>query len=176
VGEHLAILSKENCGALGYVINPIYNEDFVKIAKRNVNDLVEFYQRPIAIELGPQYHLFGDGRTEMEFISEVAVGTGCGIILDITHLLISNHNLNRPRDFGIMSIPSSQVIEIHISGIRKTSNYWHDVHGILPDAETMAFVSEVSQNFQNLKAITLETDANDKNAVLAVLERLRGAM
>jgi uncharacterized protein len=160
IGEHLCFLAPDQSGAVGYVINPICNNDFKNISVKNIKQLQNFYKRPLAIELGPFYNIVGSYTDEIDFINTIAQEANCGIILDISHLIVSNRNLKRPDMFGFDKIDKSRVWEIHITGIRKsaTRNVWHDHHGTVPDEETYLMLVSTIKSFVNLKAITLEVD------------------
>lgn len=162
IGEHLAWIAPSNSGALGYVFNPVYNKDFLEITINNINQLKQIYQRPIALELGPQYNLLGENYNEIDFHLKTAKESSCHLILDLTHLIISNHNLNRPNDFGLEKYFEADTIELHIAGIRKSTkdNFWHDSHDILPDENTLKLLNQFIKNNHNLKAITFEHTAN----------------
>lgn len=158
IGEHLAWLGASATGALGYVFNSIYNEDFFKITVQNINELKNIYQRPIALELGPQYSIRGTFVDEISFLTEVANETGCGVILDISHLIISNNNLKRNLNYGLEKLLDSNIVEVHISGIRKSesSHFWHDSHDILPDKLSLEILNQICIKSSSLKAITFE--------------------
>jgi uncharacterized protein (UPF0276 family) len=159
VGEHLSWLGFEKEVSLGYVFNPIYTKDFLNVCLENIKELQGYYECPIALEMGPHYNLFGEYQSEIDFILEVAEKSKSYIILDISHLMISNHNLNRKIDFGLDKILDAPVIEAHLSGIRQSagSEFWHDCHSISPNKETLNILEKLILQTP-LKAITLEQE------------------
>ena len=158
VGEHLAWLGISEKGALGYVFNPIYNDEFFDITVNNIEKLKRIYKRPIALELGPQYALKGNFKDEIDFLIKTAEKTNSGVILDLSHLIISNNNLGRELDYGIERFKKANTIEVHVSGIRKSqhSKFWHDCHDILPNELCLQLLSEFCKESKTLKAITFE--------------------
>jgi uncharacterized protein (UPF0276 family) len=166
IGEHLSWVAPTKSGALGYVFNPIYNQDFFEISKNNIQTLKKIYQRPIALELGPQYQLIGDGCSEIDFHLKVAGETNCSLILDLAHLLISNNNLKRPLEFGLNQYSSANTIEVHIAGIRQSpqTGFWHDCHDVLPDDTSLKFLKEFCCNNKALQAVTFEHSASAPEA------------
>lgn len=157
IGEHLSWIAPEQEGALGYVFNTIYNDDFFNITINNIEKIKRIYNRPIALELGPQYTLENSDYNEVEFHLKISEQTGCPVILDLTHLLISNNNLKRKLDYGIKEYKKANTIEVHVAGIRKSVNgYWHDCHDQLPDENTLELLTEFCIENKTLKAITFE--------------------
>lgn len=161
IGEHLSWIAPSQTGALGYVFNTIYNDDFLDVTVQNINQLQSIYNRPIALELGPQYYLDNSDYNEIDFHIKVAEITGCSLILDLTHLIISNNNLKRPLNYGIDKYKNQNTIEVHIAGIRKSTNgYWHDNHDNLPDSEVLNTLQSFCKDNKTLKAITFEHSAS----------------
>ena len=159
VGEHLSWLGFENGVSLGYVFNPIYTKDFLNVCLENIKELKDYYECPIALEMGPHYNLIGDYQSEIDFILEVAEKSNSLIILDISHLMISNHNLKRNIDFGLDKILDAPVVEAHVSGIKQSNSgeFWHDAHSVSPNQETLNILEKlITRNF--LEAITLEQE------------------
>ncbi|RSV22290.1 DUF692 family multinuclear iron-containing protein [Sphingomonas sp. ABOLH] len=180
VGEHLAMLGCSETGALGYVINPLFIEDFAETAVQNVLSLTDYYGRPIALELGPLYTPpDGPFLSELDFLGSVATRANAGIILDLTHWTISNKNLGRQLDFGLDHLPAERVIELHIAGMRQSSSgdLWHDAHGANLSEEILRILTEVLPRFFAVEAVTLEhsIERPDRD-FLTSLELTRNAM
>ncbi len=167
IGEHLAWLGFcQKGGSLGYLIQPIFSEEFLEISIKNIKFLQNFYGRKIAIELNHFYTYNSiNYKNEIAFISEVAKKSECYIIFDISHWIITNLNLCRKIDYGLMDLDHKRVIEVHVAGIRKSksSNIWHDSHDNIPNQLVLSLTSEVLNlllTFKTLKAITLEHHEN----------------
>jgi uncharacterized protein (UPF0276 family) len=162
IGEHLAWLSSEAQGALGYVFNPIYDSGFFEITQQNIKRIKEIYQRPIALELGPQYQLYNLEQSlfkdEVDFLIKSANESNSGIILDLSHLIISNKNLGRPLEYGLEELAKNNTIEVHVSGIRQSSNgdFWHDCHDVLPSELTLNLLQGFLQQCSSVRAVTWE--------------------
>lgn len=163
VGEHLCLLAPERTGALGYIINPIFTKEFMEIACDNVKLLQDTYQRPVAIELGPLYNFIGDYHDEIAFINDIAHKADCYLLFDISHFTVSNRNLNRADNYGYDTIDFERVIEIHITGIKKSQSFpvWHDDHNHVPDSDVLSLLSQIIPKLSNLKAITLELNRQE---------------
>lgn len=158
IGEHLAWLSAEDSGALGYVFTPLLMEEFAEQAAHNARCLAAYYGRPLALELAPVYCPSGEFASELHFLNEVARRAGCDIILDVAHWQISNRNLRRPADYGLDALDAERIIEIHVAGMRKSAGapYWHDAHGMPLNDDVLAMARRLTRCLPKLRAITFE--------------------
>jgi len=175
VGEHLAWNGFADSGTLGYVISPLFSEDFCEVAVENARSLGAYYGRPLAIELGPVYARSGDFESEMHFLAAVARAADAHVILDVTHWMISNHNLQRPEGYGLDALDADRVIELHISGFQagKSSRHWHDAHFLAPTDEQLDVVAGLARSLPRLRGITVEhAPAAPEADFVATLERL----
>lgn len=175
IGEHLTWLGCAPSGSLGYQINPLFTKQFRDVAIRNVTQLRNYYDRPIALELGPLYTAPTDYPSEMHFLADVAERTGSDIILDVTHWQIANRNLGRPANFGLDALPRKRIVELHIAGMRQGSDgYWHDSHQFLPPDEIFRLVQTLIADLPCLRAVTFEHRGDaSQDEFFAGLQRLR---
>jgi uncharacterized protein (UPF0276 family) len=64
-----------------------------------------------------------------EVIREVIVGTGCRLLLDLSHAGISARRMGMKAEEYILSLPLDRLCEMHISGTRLGEDgLWHDHH------------------------------------------------
>jgi uncharacterized protein (UPF0276 family) len=179
VGEHLSWLGSSKTGALGYVINPIFSSIYVVQAVRNVRRLRRRYNRPIALELGPVYNMTGEFTSELHFLNEVARAADTGIILDITHWMISNRNLQRADDWGLSALDPERVIELHVAGMRPSNGgrFWHDSHGSRLHDDVLVMLGAILRRFSGVRAITFEHSMEGSaEDFLAGLEQVRSVV
>jgi uncharacterized protein (UPF0276 family) len=110
--------------------------DYVyKIILSDVMTLVErFGQDRIIIENSP-YH--GDmGNTlrlcvEPGLITRIIEETGCGLLLDISHAIITSINIGMDPFEYFSSLPVHKVNELHFAGIHRINGRWTDHLSIL---------------------------------------------
>jgi uncharacterized protein (UPF0276 family) len=179
VGEHLSWLSENRRGALGYVLTPILLPEFVEHAVANIETLRAAYGRPIALELGPAYGMYGAFESEMHFLGEVARRADTGIILDITHWVISNRNLGRPEGWGLDALDLDRIVELHVAGMRASNSgtFWHDAHGVKLDDDVVELLKKLSRELPGVKAVTFEHSMEGSEAdFLSDLARLRASI
>jgi len=73
--------------------------------------------RRIAIENPTHYlQMAGHEMPEIEFLSELAERSGCGLLLDINNVHISAHNLGFDAGRYLDAFPAAAVMEIHLAG------------------------------------------------------------
>ncbi len=72
---------------------------------------------PIAIE-NPSHYLALDGHEwgEPEFLAELVRRTGCLLLVDVSNLLVSAHNLGGDARGWLQRIPLAAVAEVHLGG------------------------------------------------------------
>lgn len=83
----------------------------------NISRTQDFLQRRIAIE-NPSHYLKieGHSRDEIDFLSELANRTGCGLLLDVNNVYVSAHNLGYSAEAYIDAFPGERVMEVHLAG------------------------------------------------------------
>ena len=120
VSEHLAWSSHG-----GMFLNDLlplpYTEAVLARVAGHVDEVQAVLGRPILVENPARYLEFADTTlTEAEFLAALCRRTGCGVLLDVTNVLVSATNLRRPA-IGLLDellelLPAGAVGEIHISG------------------------------------------------------------
>lgn len=158
IGEHLSWLGTAQTGSLGYQINPLFIQEVAEVTAINIQRLCEYYDRPVALELGPIYIRSTGFESEMHFLGSVAEKVDTKVILDVTHWQIGNRNLDRPTDYGLAAIDPFRIVELHIAGMRLGSDqrFWHDAHELLPDDEVLSISSTLIEDLPAVEAITFE--------------------
>ncbi|MEE8445815.1 MAG: DUF692 family multinuclear iron-containing protein [Alphaproteobacteria bacterium] len=158
IGEHLSWLGTAQTGSLGYQINPLFTEEFAQIAALNVTRLRDFYERPVALELGPIYTGATGFESEMHFLGRVSEAADTGVILDVTHWQIANRNLERPGDYGLDAIDPARIIELHVAGMRcgADGRFWHDAHELPPNDDVLDWTARLVRALPVLEAVTFE--------------------
>jgi uncharacterized protein len=114
--EHLAWSTHDNV-FLNDLLPVAYNQATLNRVCEHIDQLQSTLKRQVLIENPSTYFEFHrSDRSEIDFISEMAHRTGCGLLLDINNVEVScfNHGSN-PFDY-INRFPSSAVGQIHLAG------------------------------------------------------------
>jgi uncharacterized protein (UPF0276 family) len=114
--EHLAWSTHE--GVYFNDLLPLpYREDTLARTAAHVQEVQEALARPILIENPSVYvTLPASEMDEIDFLTELAARTGCGLLLDVNNVLVSATNRQTdPLDY-IDRFPHALVGEIHLGG------------------------------------------------------------
>jgi uncharacterized protein (UPF0276 family) len=106
-----------------------YTIEAAKITARNIRQVEDFIEVPIAVENVSSYAEFhASEMTEWEFLNEVVERADCGILLDVNNIYVSsrNHEFN-PFDY-LNAVDPARVAQIHIAGHSKFEKYILDTH------------------------------------------------
>ncbi|WP_288441497.1 DUF692 domain-containing protein [uncultured Pseudomonas sp.] len=83
----------------------------------NIQRTQEALGRRIAIENPSHYvRLEGHDWGEIEFLTELALRTGCGLLLDVNNVHVSAHNLGFDAMRYLDLFPAAAILEIHLAG------------------------------------------------------------
>ena len=83
----------------------------------NIDRVQSALRRRIAIE-NPSHYLRLDkhDHNEIEFLSELARRSGCGVLLDVNNVFVSGRNLGFAPEAYVDAFPGELVDEIHLAG------------------------------------------------------------
>jgi uncharacterized protein (UPF0276 family) len=139
-------------------------EDFASVSDSIPIDTVDPAHRQQVLEqtledLWPVVKRFGAGRVivengpyrptgnllrpavETEFISQVVEETGCGLLLDISHAIISAHHLGLSAQEYMARLPVHRLSELHFAGVHNLDGWLQDHLPALPaDWEVLDWV------------------------------------
>jgi uncharacterized protein (UPF0276 family) len=116
VSEHLAWSAWRGAYHPDLLPFPRTSEALARITD-NVSRTQDVLQRRIAIE-NPSNYLEMDGHEwgEIDFLSELARRTGCGLLLDVNNVYVSARNLDYSAEAYLDAFPAGAVMEIHLAG------------------------------------------------------------
>ncbi len=170
LGEHLAFLLAEKprgedsrCGDpygepynIGFTVAPPMNQESVQQICKNLNKYSNYFSVPLLVENSPLY--FGLPGTDMDqitFINEVLLGSSAGLLLDLTHLIITARNQGFSPSEALDRLPLDRVIEVHVSGIEDTAGVLWDHHASRVPLLVLELLPKVAQS-PSVRAVTLE--------------------
>ena len=118
--EHLA-WSSHDTTFLNNLLPLPYTEATLAQVCAHIDEVQTLLGRQMLLENPATYLLFEESTIEeVDFLSEVARRTGCGLLLDVNNVFVAatNHRLD-PRDY-LKRFPVQWVREIHLSGHSET--------------------------------------------------------
>lgn len=136
IGEHLAFISadgiaEENVAptSLTYTVCPQLSEETVERVVENLATLRPRFAVPLILENSPQYFAIpGSTMNMVDFIREVASRADTGLLLDLSHFLITSMNTGVDALEELERMPLERVVEVHISGLNRQSGIVWDDH------------------------------------------------
>jgi uncharacterized protein (UPF0276 family) len=116
ISEHLAWSAWRGAHHPDLLPFPRTNESLTRIVD-SIARTQEALGRRIAIE-NPSHYVRIDGHAwdEIEFLSEIARRTGCGLLLDVNNVYVSARNLGYSALRYLDRFPGDLVMEIHVAG------------------------------------------------------------
>jgi uncharacterized protein (UPF0276 family) len=116
VSEHLAWSTWRGVYHPDLLPFPRTDEALSRIAD-NISRTQDALQHRIAVE-NPSHYLRIDGHAwgEIEFLAELALRTGCGLLLDVNNVYVSARNLGYSAETYLDAFPGEHVVEIHLAG------------------------------------------------------------
>src|SRR5262245_51041340 len=114
--EHLA-WSSHNETFLADLLPLPYTQETMTRVSDHVDEVQEAMGRRMLLENPATYLLFEESTVEeIEFLSEVARRTGCGLLLDVNNVFVSATNHKTSAEAYLSDFPLDLVGEIHLAG------------------------------------------------------------
>jgi uncharacterized protein (UPF0276 family) len=169
-------------GALGdQMIAPILDQDSLDQATRNIGRILELSRFPFLAENPPFYCAVGD-LDLLTFMARLADRTGCGLLLDIGHLIGYCTCTGRDAlDYVSEWSAFDKVVEIHLAGYTMVQTgggaLWEDAHQVAIQPLALEVLDRALESARNVKAVTIEVEGARldvlRNNVLRVADRLQ---
>lgn len=122
VSEHIAWSAHEGRYMADLLPTPMTKTSLSQLVDA-INTVQDFIGRRILIENPTSYvPLPQNSIPELEFISEAAARSGCGLLIDVNNVYISAHNLGFDANAFIDAVPADLVGEIHLAGHEEDAN------------------------------------------------------
>jgi uncharacterized protein (UPF0276 family) len=157
----------------------ILSKDCVAATVANLNELHTRLRVPLLPENAPYEFAVGDMHLA-DFLTEVAHGAQCGIVLDLGHYWSYQLCVGKgdTPDHGLERLDLSRVIEMHLAGARIEERHgmriYRDLHGAGPIPEESLFLlRELLPRTPNLKAITIEVENATEEAAVVQAAQVR---
>lgn len=106
-----------------------YTEEALRHTIARVREVSDRLERPLVLENPSSYVEFAASTlTEWEFLSRLAEGADCGLLLDVNNVYVSafNHGFD-PREY-IAAIPADRVVQYHVAGHTNKGTHILDTH------------------------------------------------
>lgn len=166
IGEHLAFVNADGLDAgadtsgsptaLTYTVCPQMSEETIQLVADNLASLQPRFDAPLILENSPQYfEVPGSTMPMVDFIGEVMSRCDVGLLLDLSHFMITMLNTGGDAAKEIGRLPLERVVEIHISGLNVQSGVVWDDHATPAPAAVFGLLERVLERARP-RAVTLE--------------------
>jgi len=178
ISEHLAWSTWRGAYYPDLLPFPRTSEALARVAD-NVARAQDALGRRIAIE-NPAHYLRIEGHAweEIDFLTELARRTGCGLLLDVNNVFVGARNLGYSAEAYIDAFPGDPVMEIHLAGHMPDPNLGA---ALLVDSHDAPVAPEVWGLYERLirrigaRPTLIERDDNLPEFVELLAERERAA-
>ena len=127
VSEHIAWSSHEGLYMADLLPTPMTKTSLDQLVQA-IETVQDYIGRRILIENPTSYMpLSQNSIPELDFITEAARRSGCGLLIDVNNVYISAHNLGFDAKAFIDAVPGDLVGEIHLAGHEQDANPDDDV-------------------------------------------------
>jgi uncharacterized protein (UPF0276 family) len=107
-----------------------YTEEALDVTRRHVAEAQAYLGRQILVENMSSYLSFEHSTlSEWDFLRELSLRTGCGILLDVNNVYVSSVNHGFAPDAYFDALRPESVNEIHLAGFDEASGCLIDTHG-----------------------------------------------
>jgi uncharacterized protein len=166
IGEHLAFVSAEGLEgeadapeptALTYTVCPQLSEASVERVVANLDAArARLGATPLLLENSPQYFPIPGSTMPMSaFVAAVFARCDAGLLLDLTHFLITCLNTGADPMRELERMPLDRVVEVHISGLSVQSGIAWDDHAIPASPQVFQLLQRVLREVRP-QALTVE--------------------
>ena len=149
VSEHIAWSSHEGLYMADLLPTPMTKTSVDQLVAA-IDTVQSHIGRRILIENPTSYlPLPQNSISELDFITEAARRSGCGLLIDVNNIYISAHNLGFNAEVFVDGLPADLVGEIHLAGHERDAN---DQDSILIDTHSRPVADPVWALFDRLIA------------------------
>ena len=146
--EHLA-WSTHDIGFLNDLLPAPYTPETVSTVADHIDQVQDVIGRQMLLENPSVYVMFEQSTmTEIEFLNEIVSRTGCGLLLDVNNIYVSNTNQQTSAEEYLASFPVEHVGEVHLGGHDAQTDDFGDL--LLIDSHNAAVVDPVWDLYETL--------------------------
>lgn len=140
--DHLAVTRSSDGIDLGHLCPPWYRPEVLDVVVDAVHRLQDALQIPVNLEnIASAFDVPHAGQTEGEFWHALVERTGCGVLLDVTNVLLDARNRGTDPLERLNSLPLDAVAWVHLAGGRAEGAFWVDSHSSPVEEESYALLA-----------------------------------
>lgn len=137
-----------------------FTREAVDRVVENVSVVQDILGRPVALENVSSYLVYKNSEmNEWEFLREVSVRSGCGILLDVNNVYVNARNHNFDPVAYIDNVPAERIRQIHLAGFTDKKTHFFDTHSAPVHAEVWNLFQRVVRRRPDVPVL-VEWDEN----------------
>lgn len=158
ISEHVAFTRSAEVD-LGH-LNPVApTKQSLQILVDHARELMDRCQKPLILENVTSFLRLPGDLSEPEFLNRLCDQAGCGVLLDVTNLLINARNHKFDELTWLQELDPRHIRQLHVVGYSQRDGVWHDNHGAAIQDELFQLIAEVVQT-TFVSAVIVERDLN----------------
>jgi uncharacterized protein (UPF0276 family) len=160
VTDHLAITRSPSGVDLGHLCPVLPSRSTLAILCDRIRVWQDSVDAPVGLEnIAHPFQLEGDF-TEAELFCELVHRTGCGMLLDLTNLVLDAKNFGFDPAARLEDYPLEAVLQVHLAGGVRVGGFWVDSHGAAVGRTELTLLARLRGRAKNLRTIIIERDQN----------------
>jgi uncharacterized protein (UPF0276 family) len=175
--DHLALTRGPSGIDLGHLAPVWLVPEVLDLVVDRVRAVQDVLGVPIALEnISTPFAIPGAMMSEPEFFARLVDRTGCGMLLDLTNVLIDSRNHGFDPLVRVREYPLTAVRQIHLAGgHRGRDQIWVDSHSRPVDDASYALLGEIARSRLPVVTIVVERDHHLDSLDALIAEARRGA-
>ena len=158
ISEHVAFTRSAEVD-LGH-LNPVApTEQSLHILVDHARELMDRCQKPLILENVTSFLRLTGDLSEPDFLNRLCDQAGCGVLLDVTNLLINARNHKFDELTWLRELDPRHIRQLHVVGYSQRDGVWHDNHGAAIQDQLFQLIAEVVQTTL-VSAVIVERDMN----------------
>lgn len=128
VSDHLCFVGSDLGTSFDLLPIP-YTKKMLNFICDKVCQVQEILKKPFALENVSSYVSFNESEmSELEFLNEVHLRTGTGILLDVNNVYVSAHNHGLDAKEEVLKVNPKAIFQFHVAGHSESGKLFIDTH------------------------------------------------
>ncbi|MHC4830042.1 MAG: MNIO family bufferin maturase [Planctomycetota bacterium] len=128
ISDHLCWTGHAHLNSHDLLPVPLTEESLAHIIAR-IRTVQDILGRPLVLENPSTYVTFtSSSMPECEFLSRMAEGADCGLLLDVNNVYVSSYNHGFNAEAYVRAIPHERVVQYHLAGHTNYGTHIIDTH------------------------------------------------
>jgi len=159
VSDHVAFVRAGNLES-GHLLPVKRSEATLQIIAENITTVKEHLSVPLVLEnIATTFQWPDNEMGEVEFVSRVLEDSDCGLLLDLSNLFASSHNLGFDALEYLRALPLQRLKYVHMAGGIFKDKLYHDSHGHPLNHQSIALLTALKA-LCPVARVMLERDDN----------------